>query len=108
MVAGNASLYENIFARLIKICQGKRVTLPAPINEQDFVREARERGIGVAPGRLFFPQPRREGGIRLSFGAHPPNRIEEGVARLGQVLQGYLRRHQEVIARAGRETGPFV
>ena len=84
------------------------VTLPAPINEQDFVREARERGIGVAPGRLFFPQPRREGGIRLSFGAHPPTRIEEGVARLGQVLQGYLRRHQEVIARAGRETGPFV
>jgi 2-aminoadipate transaminase len=84
------------------------ITLPPSLNEQEFVREARERGIGVAPGRLFFPQPRREGYIRLSFGAHPPQRIEEGVATLGQVLQGYLRRRREVMARAGREAGPFV
>lgn len=84
------------------------ITLPAPVNEQNVVRQAREQGIGVAPGRLFFPQPRREGYIRLCFGAHPPKRIEEGIARLGQVLQGYLQRHQEVVARAGRETGPFV
>jgi 2-aminoadipate transaminase len=84
------------------------VTLPEQINEYDFVREARERGIGVAPGRLFFPQPRREAFLRLSFGAQPPERIEEGIARLGQVLQEHLRQHHEALARAGREAGPLV
>ncbi len=84
------------------------VTLPEQVNEYDFVREARERGIGVAPGRLFFPQPKRGAFIRLSFGAQPPERIEEGIARLGQVLQEHLRRHHETLARAGREAGPLV
>ena len=84
------------------------VTLPPQCNEQDFVRKARERGIGVAPGQLFFPEPRREACIRLSFGAQPPARIEEGVAMLGQVLQEQLKRQHEVVARAGREAGPLV
>lgn len=84
------------------------VTLPEQISEYDFVREATERGVGVAPGRLFFPHPRREAFMRLSFGAQPPERIEEGIARLGQILQEYLRQHHEAIARAGREAGPIV
>ena len=84
------------------------VTLPQQISEHDFVREAKERGIGVAPGRLFFPQPRHEAFMRLSFGAQPPERIEEGIARLGQILQEHLRRQHETVARAGREAGPIV
>ncbi|HEU5200182.1 MAG TPA: PLP-dependent aminotransferase family protein, partial [Ktedonobacterales bacterium] len=84
------------------------VTLPEQISEYDFVHAARERGIGVAPGRLFFPQPRRDAFMRLSFGAQPPERIEEGIARLGQVLQEHLRQHHETLVRAGREAGPLV
>ena len=55
------------------------VTLPERVSEQDFVREARERGVSVAPGRLFFPESRQTGYLRLSFGAQPPNHIKEGV-----------------------------
>lgn len=84
------------------------VTLPEQVNEYDFVREARKQGVGVAPGRLFFSQPRREAFMRLSFGAQPPERIEEGITRLGQVLQKHLHQHHEALARAGREAGPLV
>lgn len=84
------------------------VTLPERISEQDFVREARERGVSVAPGRLFFPESRQTGYLRLSFGAQPPNRIKEGISRLGQVLNDQLRRHQEAVIRIGRDGGPLV
>ncbi len=84
------------------------VTLPEQVHEHEFIHEAIQRGIGVAPGRIFFSQPQQRAFMRLSFGAYPPARIEEGIATLGDVLRNHLRRQREVIARAGLEASPLV
>jgi DNA-binding transcriptional MocR family regulator len=84
------------------------VTLPAGMGERDFYLEAVERGVGVARGQAFFPQPQRGAHLRLSFGAQSPERIERGVALLGGLLREHLRRHASLMARASRESTPLV
>jgi 2-aminoadipate transaminase len=84
------------------------VRLPDGIVEAEFIADAMERGVGVAPGHAFFPQPQRQAHLRLSFGLHGPARIEDGIARLGRVLDEHLRRRSDVLARAGRITQPLV
>ncbi|GIV98244.1 MAG: GntR family transcriptional regulator [Herpetosiphonaceae bacterium] len=84
------------------------LALPEGIDERDFYLDAIERGVGVAPGRAFFSQPQHDAFIRLSFGAHPPQVIEESVAQLGSLLREHLRRPALLAARACRESGPLV
>ena len=84
------------------------VRLPKEIVERDFVADAFDQGVGVAPGRAFFPQPQPSGAMRLSFGMHPPERIEEGVATLGGVLHDHLQRRSQLFSLAGRAVGPLV
>jgi 2-aminoadipate transaminase len=47
---------------------------------------AAERGVGVVPGTLFFPDGRGDESIRLSFSAVPEEQIDEGVARLADAV----------------------
>jgi DNA-binding transcriptional MocR family regulator len=84
------------------------VSLPDGIAEREFYREAVEHGVGVAPGKAFFPQPQTRAFVRLSFGSHPPRQIEQAISMLGRLLRDHQRRHSEVVARAGRESGPLV
>jgi 2-aminoadipate transaminase len=84
------------------------VTLPKEVVERDFVADAIERGVGVAPGRAFFPQPQPGGYMRLSFGLHPSERIEAGVATLGRVLQAHRHRRSDMLSPIGRAAGPLV
>jgi 2-aminoadipate transaminase len=49
---------------------------------------AAERGVGVVPGTLFFPDGRGDESIRLSFSAVPEEQIDEGVARLADAAGG--------------------
>jgi DNA-binding transcriptional MocR family regulator len=84
------------------------VDLPEGIVERDLTVDALRRGVGIAPGSAFFPRPRRCGSIRLSFGAHPPERIEQGVASLGRVLERHLPGSLEGMPLAGGAAGPLI
>jgi DNA-binding transcriptional MocR family regulator len=63
-------------------------------------------GVSVAAGRVFMTREYQQAHMRLSFGMQPPDRIEEGVAKLGRVLQRHLGRGELTIA--GRSIGPLV
>jgi 2-aminoadipate transaminase len=82
------------------------VTLPEDIDERDFTNDAAMEGVSVAAGRVFMTREYQQAHMRLSFGMQPPDRIEEGVAKLGRVLQRHLGRGELTIA--GRSIGPLV
>ena len=65
-------------------------------------------GILVTSGRHFFAGDRAHNGIRLSISRTDPGRIEEGIARLGQVLERLLREHRPARGRALSEAPPLV
>jgi GntR family transcriptional regulator/MocR family aminotransferase len=77
------------------------VTFPEQINERDFYLKAIEQGVGIAPGAAFFLQPQACAHMRLSFGAHTPERIEQGIAILGDLLHEQLRYLQRLATRTG-------
>jgi DNA-binding transcriptional MocR family regulator len=84
------------------------VTLPEDIDESDFCREATLRGVGVARGQAFFAQPQARGHVRLCFGSHAPQEIEQGIRILGELLQDHRRRHTLLLTRAGLSAHPLV
>jgi DNA-binding transcriptional MocR family regulator len=84
------------------------VTLPDTLSERDFVRDALDAGVAVAPGRVFYPEATGGSHARLSFGSQTPERIEEGVALLGHVLRRHLGRRPRALSMAGRGVGPLV
>jgi 2-aminoadipate transaminase len=43
--------------------------------------------VAFVPGFAFYPDGRGKNAMRLNFSAMPPERIKEGIARLGRVLQ---------------------
>jgi DNA-binding transcriptional MocR family regulator len=82
------------------------LTLPDGVDERDFIREAADAGVGVAPGQAFMTQGYEPACVRLSFGMQPADRIEDGVAALGRALQRHLGRGDLLLA--GRSIGPLV
>jgi 2-aminoadipate transaminase len=76
------------------------VTFPPQIHEYDFYLEAIERGVGFAPGAAFYLQSQPYAHMRLSFGAHTPERIEQGMVILGDLLRTQLRQMQHLTARS--------
>jgi DNA-binding transcriptional MocR family regulator len=83
------------------------VTLPEIVDERDFIRDAVDEGVRVAPGRAFVPQARRRASMRLSYGMQTPERIDDGVRVLGGVLRRHVDR-QRILSVAGRAVGPLV
>jgi 2-aminoadipate transaminase len=77
------------------------VAFPEQINERDFYLQAIERGVGIAPGAAFFLQSQSRAHMRLSFGAHTPEHIEQGIAILGELLHIQLRYLQRIATRGG-------
>jgi GntR family transcriptional regulator/MocR family aminotransferase len=62
--------------------------LPAPLTSDNLLPVAREEGVDFAPGAVFFPEG--TGGqdwLRLNFVAQTPERIEEGIRRLGRAMK---------------------
>ena len=77
------------------------VTLPPQIHEHDFYLQAIERGVGIAPGAAFYLQSQPYAHMRLSFGAHTPEHIEQGMEILGDLLHSQLRQMQRLTTRSG-------
>jgi DNA-binding transcriptional MocR family regulator len=49
-------------------------------------KRAVEVGVGIVPGSLFFPDGRGSDNVRLSFSLVDESAIDEGVARLAELV----------------------
>jgi 2-aminoadipate transaminase len=62
------------------------LTLPEGVGAADLVRRAGERGVGIVPGSLFFPDGRGGDNLRLSFSLVDEALIDEGIERLASLV----------------------
>ena len=63
------------------------VELPPRIDAIDFFYQARQAGIGIAPGPIFSTQEKYNNFIRLSCNGVWNDKMEEGMKTLGKLLQ---------------------
>ena len=62
------------------------LTLPPGVDSTELARRAVERGVGIVPGSLFFPDGRGADTVRLSFSLVDEAQIDDGIERLGSIL----------------------
>ena len=60
--------------------------LPEGLNSTEVFKVAVERKVAFVPGAAFYPCGGGENTMRLNFSNATPEKIREGIARLGQVL----------------------
>jgi 2-aminoadipate transaminase len=61
------------------------LTIPG-CDSEAFAAEAADRGVGVVPGSLFYPDGRGGENVRLSFSMVDESLIDEGVERLASLV----------------------
>ncbi|AGK48548.1 aminotransferase class I and II family protein [Burkholderia thailandensis MSMB121] len=66
------------------------VKLPAQIDSMQLLEAAVANNVAFVPGAPFFADDAQKNTLRLSFVTVPPEKIEEGVARLGKLLRERL------------------
>lgn len=64
--------------------------LPEGVDEIAFARACAERSVQVNPGRAWFPAEAERGFVRLSYAAAGAEAVRQGIARMGEALQGLL------------------
>jgi DNA-binding transcriptional MocR family regulator len=62
------------------------VTLPEYVDTRALLAAAVDRRVAYVPGTAFYPDERGADRMRLAFCYPPPDRIAEGVRRLGELL----------------------
>ena len=103
-VARSRALYEGKCARLLAALERELppdatwttprggffswLTLPGGASSKELASRAAERGVGIVPGSLFFPDGRGDESVRLSFSLVDEVKIDEGIARLAALLEG--------------------
>jgi 2-aminoadipate transaminase len=63
------------------------VQLPAGMNSMKLLDQAIAANVAFVPGAPFFANEPRDNTLRLSFVTVPPERIEQGIAVLGELLK---------------------
>jgi len=63
------------------------VTLPESIDSQDLFEKALEANVAFVPGHNFYVNGGGRNTMRLSYSLLDPERIKEGITRLGKVLE---------------------
>lgn len=66
------------------------VRLPEDVSALALYEAALAHNVVIAPGGAYFPDGGDQPFIALNFAAQPPDRIEEGVRRLGHALRGVM------------------
>ncbi len=66
------------------------LTLPPGVSAQALLEEAVAQGVTFVPGSSFHVDGSGAGKLRLNFSHPTPERIDEGIARLGRALQRLL------------------
>jgi 2-aminoadipate transaminase len=64
--------------------------LPPTIDTNELLVEALQENVAFVPGRSFHPDRSGHNTMRLNFSNVPPDRIEEGIARLGRAIKRRL------------------
>jgi 2-aminoadipate transaminase len=62
------------------------LTLPDGVDAGDLAKQAVERGVGIVPGSLFFPDGRGGDNVRLSFSMVDEALIDDGIERLASLV----------------------
>lgn len=62
------------------------IDLPEDTNTDDLLEQAADAGVIFLPGSWFYPGRGTTNGLRLSFSALPPDRMAEGIRRLGAAI----------------------
>ncbi|GHO46730.1 PLP-dependent aminotransferase family protein [Ktedonospora formicarum] len=62
------------------------ITLPEGMNATELLREAVKENVAFVPGASFHAEGGVQNTLRLSFSNATPERIREGIARLGRVF----------------------
>lgn len=65
------------------------LTLPG-VNTKDLLERALERNVAFVPGDSFYADGRGLDSMRLNFSCMPPDKIREGVRRIGELLAEML------------------
>ena len=63
------------------------LTLPEGVDAGDLAKQAVERGVGIVPGSLFFPDGRGGDNVRLSFSMVDEALIDTGIERLASLVR---------------------
>jgi len=66
------------------------VTLPEGMSSLELFREAVKQKVAFVPGESFFPCGGGENTMRLNFSMMPPEKINEGIARLARAVKNAL------------------
>jgi 2-aminoadipate transaminase len=64
------------------------LTLPEGVDAGDLAKRAVERGVGIVPGSVFFPDGRGGDNVRLSFSLVDEELIDTGIERLASLVRG--------------------
>jgi 2-aminoadipate transaminase len=64
------------------------VQLPEHVDASEFLNVALEEKVAFVPGRVFYPDDDGKNAMRLTFATAGPEKIEEGIRRLGRALRG--------------------
>jgi 2-aminoadipate transaminase len=75
--------------------------VPPSIDTRELLAEALEENVAFVPGQSFHPDRGGHNTMRLNFSNVTPDRIEEGIARLGRAITRRL-------ARTAEEAGESV
>mgnify|MGYP000984764110 CR=1 FL=1 len=67
-----------------------QVTLPEGVSAADVLRLAIDEKVAFVPGAPFHPLGGGENTFRLNFSMMPPEKIREGITRLGRVVTDAL------------------
>ncbi|MDX2267348.1 MAG: PLP-dependent aminotransferase family protein [Bryobacter sp.] len=97
LTAGRASLEATVSGLQENLPQGAKftkpeggmnlwVTLPAAMDAEGMLEEARRAGVNYLPGRHFELEKKFRDAFRISFAGLEPGRIREGLRRLGAVF----------------------
>jgi 2-aminoadipate transaminase len=62
------------------------VKLPQHVDASEFLDVALEEKVAFVPGRVFYPKEDGRNAMRLTFATAGPEKIEEGIQRLGRAL----------------------
>jgi 2-aminoadipate transaminase len=65
-------------------------TLPEDLSAADVLKEAIEQKVAFVPGAPFFPTGGGHNTMRINFSNATPEKIQEGIARLGRVIHDKL------------------
>jgi 2-aminoadipate transaminase len=78
--------------------------VPPSIDTRELLVEALQENVAFVPGQSFHPDRSGHNTMRLNFSNVPPDRIEEGIARLGRAIKRRLERSAADLAAS--ETVP--